>query len=169
MIRILANLSNIRVRIETKRKTRTWNTRFSFYGYSRDSNIRDISCPPASILIKVSPRRHRAFIANWEKDANWTKYRTAEEVVLVKYKPSWKTNNWSRLLSRRARGYYSNEIEVTTIETTSVDFEDRRAHWAHWTNKLSSQRNHDEKCFFYRPKSPFTSLHSLFLSAFVTS
>lgn len=77
---------------------------------------------------KGFPAAPSTFIANREKDANWAKYRTAEE------KSFWLNTNPRRRpiigadYFRGARGYYGNEIEVTTIETASVDFGDRRAH-----------------------------------------
>ena len=137
---------------------------FAFYESSRKLRIRNISLLEYVGTYQGFPEVTSTFISNREKHRNWTKYRTAEE------KSFWLNTSLRRRpiigtdYFRGARGYYGNEIEVTTIETVSVDFEDR--------SSLNQQIIFFAKprgALFCRLKSPFTSLRSLFLSAFVTS
>lgn len=139
----------------------TWSLHFTNIRASSEFVI--LVCPSASVLIKVSLGRHQLLYPIEKTQELWAKYRTAEEKSFclntsLRRRPIIGTDYFHDV-----RRYYGNEIEVTTIETVSVDFERR----THWTNKLSSSRSHEER--FFAGQSPFTSLRSLFLSAFVTS
>ena len=117
---------------------------FAFYESSRKLRIRNISLLEYVGTYQGFPEVTSTFISNREKHRNWTKYRMAEE------KSFWLNTSLRRRpiigtdYFRGARGYYGNEIEVTTIETVSVD---TSKIGAHWTNKLFSSRSHEERFF----------------------
>jgi len=94
---------------------------FAFYEYSRKFRIRDISLLECVGTYQGFSGAALTFISNREKHRNWAKYRTAEEKLFwlntsLRRKPIIGTDYF-----RGARGYYGNEIEVTTIETVSVE------------------------------------------------